>query len=39
MGQPSLAFQQYARALELLKPSASDSLSKELIETRMQALK
>lgn len=39
MGQPSLAFQQYSRALELLKPSASDSLSKELIETRMQALK
>lgn len=39
MGQPSLAFQQYARALELLKPSASDSLSNELIETRMQALK
>jgi Tfp pilus assembly protein PilF len=39
MGQPSLAFQQYARALELLKPSASDSLSKEIIETRMQALK
>jgi Tfp pilus assembly protein PilF len=39
MGQPSLAFQQYARALELLKPSASDSLSKELIEMRMEALK
>jgi Tfp pilus assembly protein PilF len=39
MGQPSLAFEQYGRALELLKPSASDSLSKELIETRMQALK
>ena len=39
MGQPSLAFQQYARALELLKPSASDSLSKKLIEMRMQALK
>ncbi|CAN1538378.1 Tetratricopeptide repeat [Methylophilaceae bacterium] len=39
MGQPLLAFQQYARALELLKPSASDSLSKKLIEMRMQALK
>jgi Tfp pilus assembly protein PilF len=39
MGQASLAFQQYHRALELLKPTASDSLSKELIETRMQALK
>ncbi len=38
MGKSQLALQQYRRALVLLKPSASDSLSKVAIELRMQQL-
>jgi len=39
MGHAALAIEQYERALALLKPSASDSLSKQAIETRINALK